>query len=162
MVTFIVHVISKLQQEVDKENCKVIELSDQLLKYNWSCDLLMFEMLLHCSKELECSKLEQRTQEQLKEKETIHNKASQQAQQKIKLLQNKLDHVSKRWCHLCHILILLVQSKRVRVKGSVKSHRTWSAGPCENTWWEGLLCRSHALKFTAIAKKFNISTTGEN
>lgn len=55
----------------------------------------MFEMLLHCSKELEYSKLEQRTQEQLKEKETIHNKASQQAQQKIKLLQNKLDHVSK-------------------------------------------------------------------
>ena len=57
--------------------------------------LLLFGMLSHCSKELEYSKLEKQTQEQLKEKDALHNKSLQRAQQKIKLLQNKLDHVSK-------------------------------------------------------------------
>ena len=48
-----------------------------------------------CSKESEYAKLEQNTQEQLEEKDVLHNTALQQALQKIKLLQIELDHVSK-------------------------------------------------------------------
>jgi len=87
-------IISKLQQDLGKENCKVIELSDRLLKLLIAYYVLLVILRLSCSKELEYTKLEQNIQEQLEKNNNLHNTSLQQAQEKITILQTELEHVS--------------------------------------------------------------------
>ena len=100
-----------------------------------------------CSKELEYTELKQRLREQLEEKDTKLAASTQQAQQQVDVLRDKLDQVGSLlswwWCRIVSCIQLVVK-KRDEVEGW-----TWHTGTgCVNSivwcWWERQQCRSHS------------------